>query len=75
MKGAGQDPVDIVDRSTRRLSHGDQARPDVRPTRDDIMASDDGARKLAGYMLRRNADRASSSASNGRAVIDFRFDH
>jgi xanthine permease XanP len=49
--------------------------PDVRPTREDIMASDDGARKLAGYMLRRNADRASSSASHGRAVIDFRFDH
>jgi xanthine permease XanP len=49
--------------------------PDVRPTRDEIMASDDGARKLAGYMLRRNSDRASSSASNGRAVINFRFDH
>ena len=32
--------------------------PDQRPSNKDIMESEEGPRRLAGYMLRRNADRA-----------------
>jgi xanthine permease XanP len=49
--------------------------PEVRPTQDEILESDDGVRRLAGYLLRRNADRAKTSASDGRAVVHFRFVH
>lgn len=49
--------------------------PDARPTEREVREEDDGARRLAGYMLRRNADRAQSVRRDGRAVIHFHFDH
>lgn len=49
--------------------------PDARPTEREVREEDDGARRLAGFMLRRNADRAQSLVKDGRAVIHFHFDH
>ncbi|MET0918568.1 MAG: solute carrier family 23 protein [Burkholderiales bacterium] len=49
--------------------------PDSRPTEREIREDDDGARRLAGFMLRRNADRAQSTRKDGRAAIHFHFDH
>ncbi len=49
--------------------------PDTRPTNQEIMASEEGQRKLAGFMLRRHADRVQSSHKAGRSTILFHFDH
>lgn len=49
--------------------------PEGRPKDAEILASADGARRLAGYMLRRNADRIQASAENRIAAIRFHFDH
>jgi xanthine permease XanP len=49
--------------------------PDTRPTNEEIMASDEGQRKLAGFMLRRYADRVRSSRKGDRSTILFHFDH
>ncbi len=49
--------------------------PDSRPTEREIREDDDGARRLAGFMLRRNADRAQSALKDGRPAIHFHFDH
>jgi NCS2 family nucleobase:cation symporter-2 len=49
--------------------------PDSRPTEREVREDEDGARRLAGFMLRRNADRAQSDRRDGRAVIGFHFDH
>jgi NCS2 family nucleobase:cation symporter-2 len=49
--------------------------PDRRPTNEEIMASDEGQRKLAGFMLRRHADRVQSTHRAGRSTILFHFDH
>jgi NCS2 family nucleobase:cation symporter-2 len=49
--------------------------PEARPTEREVREAEDGARRLAGFMLRRNADRAQSSRRGGRVVIDFHFDH
>ncbi len=49
--------------------------PDKRPTNEEIMASEEGQRKLAGFMLRRYADRVQSSYKAGRSTILFHFDH
>lgn len=49
--------------------------PDRRPTNEEIIASEEGERRLAGYMLRRFADRVSAASRNGRSVILFHFDH
>ncbi len=49
--------------------------PEKRPTNDEIMASDEGERRLAGFMLRRHADRVQSSHKAGRSTILFHFDH
>jgi NCS2 family nucleobase:cation symporter-2 len=49
--------------------------PDTRPSNEEILASEAGARRLAGYLLRRNADRVTASTAEGRAVLNFRFDH
>ncbi len=42
---------------------------------EEIMASEDGARRLAGFMLRRHADRVQATSKAGRATILFHFDH
>ena len=49
--------------------------PDQRPTEHDIIESDDGMSRLAGFMLRHNADRIRSEARGALAHIWFHFDH
>ena len=49
--------------------------PETRPTNEEIMESEDGQRRLAGYMLRRYADRVSATNKSGRSTIHFHFDH
>ncbi len=49
--------------------------PDTRPSVDDILASDAGERRLAGFLLRRSADRVTARRAGGRATIVFHFDH
>lgn len=48
-----------------------QARPSVR----EIQESESGARRLAGFLLRRNADRVRAEQDGPRALIRFHFDH
>ena len=49
--------------------------PDRRPSNDEILASEGGQRKLAGYMLRRYADRVEASHRGGQSTVLFHFDH
>jgi NCS2 family nucleobase:cation symporter-2 len=49
--------------------------PDKRPSNEEIMDSEDGQRKLAGFMLRRHADRVRATHNAGRSTILFHFDH
>ena len=49
--------------------------PQRRPTNEEIMESEDGQRRLAGFMLRRYADRVHATHRAGRSVILFHFDH
>jgi NCS2 family nucleobase:cation symporter-2 len=49
--------------------------PDQRPSLAVIRQSEEGARLLAGFLLRRNADRTRADLSNGRAHVLFHFDH
>ena len=60
-----------------RLSYEGEALefPDRRPTEHEIIESEDGARRLAGFLLRHNADRIRSEAKSGRAQVLFHFDH
>jgi NCS2 family nucleobase:cation symporter-2 len=49
--------------------------PDSRPTEREVREDEDGARRLAGFMLRRNADRVQTVRQDGQVVILFHFDH
>jgi len=49
--------------------------PDERPSGKEIMETDAGYRRLAGYMLRQNADRIRTSVKDGECVLEFHFDH
>jgi NCS2 family nucleobase:cation symporter-2 len=49
--------------------------PGERPSNADIVASENGARLLAGFMLRRCADRLRSQAQDGRANVLLHYDH
>jgi xanthine permease XanP len=49
--------------------------PDRRPSDQDIQESEDGVRRLAGFMLRRNADRVSSETKAGVSKVYFHFEH
>jgi len=49
--------------------------PEARPSFQQIRDSDDGARLLAGFMLRRNADRIRSDSNADRSRVVFHFDH
>lgn len=51
------------------------ALPDRRPTNEEIMESEEGQRKLAGFMLRRYADRVAATHRGTRSTILFHFDH
>jgi len=49
--------------------------PEKRPTNGEIMESEDGQRRLAGFMLRRYADRVAATYRSGRSTILFYFVH
>jgi xanthine permease XanP len=49
--------------------------PDKRPSNEEILASDEGERRLAGFILRRYADRVAATHRAGRSTIIFHFDH
>jgi NCS2 family nucleobase:cation symporter-2 len=49
--------------------------PDRRPSNEEIMESEQGQRRLAGFMLRRYADRVAATHRSGRSTILFHFDH
>jgi xanthine permease XanP len=49
--------------------------PDARPSPREIMETDEGYRRLAGFMLRQNADRVRTSSKDGATVLEFHFDH
>lgn len=49
--------------------------PDKRPSNDEIMETDEGQRRLAGFMLRRHADRVAATHKAGRSTLQFHFDH
>jgi NCS2 family nucleobase:cation symporter-2 len=49
--------------------------PERRPTNEEIMESEEGQRRLAGFMLRRYADRVSAIHRNGQSTVLFHFDH
>ena len=49
--------------------------PERRPSNEEIMETEEGQRRLAGFMLRRYADRVSASHRAGRSTVTFHFDH
>ncbi len=49
--------------------------PDQRPSDRDIMETESGYLRLAGFMLRRNADRVRTSVKDGASVLEFHFEH
>lgn len=49
--------------------------PEKRPTNEEIIESEEGQRRLAGFMLRRFADRVAATHKGGRSTILFHFDH
>jgi len=51
------------------------ALPDRRPSDKEIIETEDGHRRLAGFMLRRNADRIASSRRGDESFVQFHFDH
>ena len=51
------------------------ALPAQRPTPDEIIDSEDGVRRLAGYLLRRSADAISVSSRDGHQQVQVFFEH
>lgn len=49
--------------------------PERKPDTDAILASDDGERLLAGYLLRGSADKVQSTHRARRTLLHFHFDH
>ena len=49
--------------------------PEERPSLEQISDREDGARLLAGFMLRRNADRVRSGFKDGRCTVHFHYEH
>jgi xanthine permease XanP len=49
--------------------------PEQRPSNREIVASENGARRLAGFMLRHCADRLRSQSKEGRATVLLHYDH
>jgi NCS2 family nucleobase:cation symporter-2 len=49
--------------------------PDQRPSEREIIEAEDGMSRLAGYLLRHNADRIRAEARGEQAHIWFHFDH
>jgi xanthine permease XanP len=56
--------------------HGEPiALPERRPTNTEIIEAEDGHRRLAGYMMRRNADRVAAMRKGDESIVQFHFDH
>lgn len=51
------------------------ALPETRPTDEEILETDDGHHRLAGYLLRQLADRVRTVHRGGRTSLVFQFDH
>jgi hypothetical protein len=49
--------------------------PERRPTPDEITHGEDGVRLLAGFLLRHNADRSSTTRRGEACVVQFQFHH
>jgi xanthine permease XanP len=49
--------------------------PERRPSNREIVESEDGARLLAGFMLRRCADKLRSQSQDGRTSVFLHYDH
>ncbi len=49
--------------------------PDRAPSHDELLETEDGPRRLAGYMVRREADRAMSIVEHGATVLNLHFKH
>jgi xanthine permease XanP len=49
--------------------------PEKRPSNRDIVTNENGARLLAGFMLRRCADRLRSQWKDGRALVHLHYEH
>jgi xanthine permease XanP len=48
---------------------------DRRPTDSEIREAEDGVRRLAGFMLQQNADRVRTMSKDGRATLEFHYQH
>jgi xanthine permease XanP len=46
-----------------------------KPSVDEIRDSDEGMRRLAGFLLKRNADSVRTSCAGNKSIIEFRFQH
>jgi xanthine permease XanP len=49
--------------------------PTQPPTKEEIMETDEGHRRLAGFLIRRYADRMEANTANDRTIVHLRFDH
>jgi NCS2 family nucleobase:cation symporter-2 len=49
--------------------------PERRPSDKEIIETEAGHRRLAGYMLRRNADRIAALRKGDECIVQFHFDH
>jgi xanthine permease XanP len=49
--------------------------PEARPSNEEIIASEDGERRLAGFILRGLADRVGATYKDGKSTVLFHFDH
>lgn len=60
-----------------RIGYRGEAFPieDRRPTDAEIRDSDDGIRRLAGFMLQQNADRVRTLRRDGQAMLEFHYEH
>jgi xanthine permease XanP len=48
---------------------------DTRPSSEEILESPEGLRRLSGFLLRRYANRVSTSRRDGACVVRLHFDH
>jgi NCS2 family nucleobase:cation symporter-2 len=49
--------------------------PDERPSGRDIIETESGHLRLAGFLLRQNADRVRTWSKDGATVLEFHFEH
>jgi xanthine permease XanP len=49
--------------------------PDARPSGSDIIETDTGHLRLAGFLLRKNADRVRTWAKDDAVFVEFHFEH